>query len=70
MFERMMERVTRTVGRRTQERIGKLAEEMQAAAPAGVRVAPTEEGVRLSGPALRRRFALDPALRWVTAALR
>jgi hypothetical protein len=40
------------------------------AAPPGLAVEPAAEGVRLSGRGLKRRFALEPALRWLTAVLR
>jgi hypothetical protein len=70
MFERLTERAVRKAERRTQSRIDRLATEIEASLPAGIRCAAAPEGVRLSGRGLRRRFTLDPALRWLTAALR
>jgi hypothetical protein len=43
---------------------------VRAELPAGIEARATVEGVALSGHGLRRRFALDPALRWLTARLR
>ncbi len=70
MFELLMDRISRTAERRRRERIEALAERMQAAAPLGIAIEPAAEGVRLSGRGLKRRFALEPALRWLTAVLR
>lgn len=70
MFERLMERAARKAGQRTQARIVTLASRMEGALPSGIDCEAAREGVRLSGRGLRRRFALDPALRWLTAALR
>ncbi len=70
MFERLTERAVRKAEQRTQARIERLATDIEAALPAGIRCAAAPDGMRLSGRGLRRRFALDPALRWLTAALR
>lgn len=70
MFERTVERVRVKAERRATARIEALAERMEPALPRDIRAEPTAEGVSLSGRALRRRFALDPALRWVTSVLR
>ncbi len=70
MFERAMARVGRLAERRRRKRIDVLAERMREAVPRGIELEAAPEGVRLSGRDLRRRFALDPALRWLTAVLR
>ncbi len=70
MFERGMVRISRVAERRRRDRIETLAEGMRAAAPLGIAVEPAAEGVRLSGRGLKRRFALEPALRWLAAVLR
>jgi hypothetical protein len=38
--------------------------------PQGIDVTVEDRGIRLLGRHLARRFALDPALRWLTARLR
>ena len=70
MFERAVGRISRAAERRRRDRINGLADRMRAAVPGGIEVEPTENGVRLSGRGLRRRFAFEPALRWLTAVLR
>jgi hypothetical protein len=70
MFERVFARVSRSAERRRRERIEMLAEHMRAAVPGDIEVEPAPEGVRLAGRDLKRRFALDPAMRWLTAVLR
>lgn len=70
MFEQTFARVSRSAERRRLARIEMLAERMRAAVPGGIEVEPVPEGVRLSGGDLRARFALDPALRWLTTVLR
>ncbi|HEX8532726.1 MAG TPA: hypothetical protein VF662_01000 [Allosphingosinicella sp.] len=70
MFERTLARIRVNADLRAAARIQALAERMEPALPRGVRAEPAPEGVLLSGRALRRRFALEPALRWLTAVLR
>ena len=70
MFERTLGRVGTKAERRTQARIGALAARLEPALPGDISAEPTSEGVLLSGRGLRRRFALDPALRWLTSVLR
>jgi hypothetical protein len=69
MFENLEARATRTAARRARQRTEALADEMQAALPAGIRVEADDNGVRLSGAALGRRRALEAALRWTIAGL-
>jgi hypothetical protein len=70
MFERLTDRGEKAAERRARARTDALAEQMKAEAPPGVTITLAARGVLLSGRALRRRFALEPALRWLTAALR
>ena len=70
MFERTMSRVRLEAERRAKARIEMVAERMATALPRDIAAEPTPEGVLLSGRGLRRRFALDPALRWLTSVLR
>lgn len=70
MFERMMIRAASRAEARARAATAALAERMLAELPRGVTAEAGEDGVQLSGRHLRRRFALDPALRWLTARLR
>lgn len=70
MFEAMTRRVGLVAERRARTRAVQLAERVEANVPPGVIIEAVPEGVRLSGRGLRRRFALEPALRWLTAGLR
>lgn len=67
MFETLEARAARAAARRARQRAAALADEMRAALPPDIRVEADLEGVRLSGPALGRRRALDAALRWTIA---
>ncbi|HWT11980.1 MAG TPA: hypothetical protein VN231_04440 [Allosphingosinicella sp.] len=67
MFETMADRAGRLARRRAEERRSELAQELAAELRDGVRVEETEQGVRLSGRAIGRRFALEPRLRWLLA---
>ena len=70
MFERLMERATRSAERRAKSKIVDLAVRMRAELPRGVQVEVVRDGVRLCGRRLKLRFVLEPALRWLTAKLR
>lgn len=70
MFERLMARAQRCVERRAEYRVERLAEGLRSERVRGVKVRVEGRAVILSGRGLRRRFALDPALRWLTARLR
>lgn len=65
MFERLMERARKAAERRAAGQVLELTERMRAEAPGGVRIEAGEGGVVLSGRGLRRRFAVEPALRWL-----
>lgn len=70
MLERLFERGARLAERRAGETVLELGEAMRAELPADVDVEADAGGVVLSGPGLRRRFALEPVLRWLTATFR
>ncbi|MEA3011473.1 MAG: hypothetical protein QOD42_18 [Sphingomonadales bacterium] len=67
MFETLAMRAARAAKRRADARAAALADEMRAALPPDIGVAADDGGVRLSGPALRRRRALEAMLRWTIA---
>jgi hypothetical protein len=67
MFETLEARAARAAARLARRRAAALAEEMRASLPGDIAVAVDRDGVRLSGRALRRRRALDAALRWTIA---
>lgn len=69
MFEPLTARAARAAERRARERAAALAGEIRAALPSDIRVEAEAQGVRLSGRALRRRMALDSALRWTLSGL-
>jgi hypothetical protein len=65
-FEGLEARADRRARERAKARRESLAAELGEALP-GARAEAVEEGVRLSGRGLKRRFARDPALRWLIA---
>lgn len=69
MFESLMTRAARVAERRAAAQARRIATALEAALPGDVRVAAEAQGVRLSGRALGRRLALDPALKWTLAGL-
>ena len=70
MFERLSERVERDARERAEARASELAERMRAILPGGIEAEAAPEGVLLTGRGIARRFALDPALRWLAAGPR
>ncbi|HEX6374611.1 MAG TPA: hypothetical protein VFZ91_02715 [Allosphingosinicella sp.] len=70
MFERLMRHGAALAETRARRRRSELAEALREAAPDGVGVSEEEEAVALSGRGLGRRFALEPALRWLIAGRR
>jgi hypothetical protein len=70
MFERMIGRAGRIGKARARARTAQLSERLRAELPRGITAEETEAGVRLVGRGLARCLALEPALRWLTAALR
>jgi hypothetical protein len=65
MLERLIRRGAALAQGAARRRRGELAEALRGEAPAGVEVSEEEDRVVLSGPGLGRRFALEPALRWL-----
>lgn len=56
--------------RRAREKAAELAAKMRAELPRGIAAEAVEEGVRLSGRGIARRFALDAGLRWLAGRVR
>ena len=69
MFESLMARAAHAADRRAAEQARRLAAEFAAAVPGDVGVAAVADGVRLSGRALKRRLAIDQALKWTIQGL-
>ncbi|HEX8573354.1 MAG TPA: hypothetical protein VF759_11450 [Allosphingosinicella sp.] len=67
MFERLMIHGAALAAAAARRRRAELAEALAQEAPAGVEASESEGGVVLSGRGLGRRFALEPALRWLLA---
>jgi len=65
MFDGLEARVRRRLEARARARREALAAELAQALPKDMQIEAAEEGVRLSGRGLVRRYALDPALRWL-----
>lgn len=70
LFERAAQRAAELAARRAEERADSLVERMQDELPAGIGAERIAEGVRLFGPGLRRRLALDSRLRWLMERFR
>ena len=69
MLERLDARARRLAQARAAAKRGDIADRLRAGLPAGVSVAEEEEGVGLLGRRLKRRAALDPALRGLLGRL-
>lgn len=69
MFERLVQRAERAGAGRAERRRRQIAESLSAELPEGIAVAVSRAGVALSGHGLKRRIALDPALRALTGGL-
>lgn len=65
MFERLMTRGAALAEAAARRRRAELAEDLGEDAPAGVSVNEEDGAVALSGSGLKRRFAFEPALRWL-----
>jgi len=65
MFERLTARAEAAAARRAEAQRARIA----ARIPAALHPEASADGVRLSGRGLRRRLALDPALKWLLAGL-
>jgi hypothetical protein len=70
MLERLMIRSAELAAKAARRRRGELARALAEEAPAGVRVSEEEGLVALEGPGLKRRFAVEPALRWLASGRR
>ena len=70
MFERLQDRVKRRAEQRVEQEIMEVRNLLSAALPPGVAVEAVPNGVLVSGRALVRRFALEPALRWLVTGPR
>lgn len=70
MFERLAERVRRRAQARARERSEALAAQLRRELPAGIDASARDEGIVLTGRALRRRFALERELLWLTGRLK
>lgn len=69
MFEALSARAARAAERRAVEQAQRIAARLDEALPADVRVRVDGSDVQLSGRALGRRLALDPALKWTIAEM-
>jgi hypothetical protein len=69
MFDSLIARAGRAAERRAAERARLLAAALAGALPGDIAVAEDADGVRLMGRALKRRLALDPALKWTIVGL-
>ena len=69
MFERIEERIGRAALALARRRIATIAERLSGELPRGVAAEIAADGVRLTGRGLRRRLALQPALRALLARL-
>jgi len=65
MFERLTEHAGDIAERRAQSRRDEVAERLRQTLPRGIEVDVENEGVRLGGRMLARRFGLDAGLRWL-----
>ena len=70
MLERLIPRGAALARKAVRNRLAALAAELRDEAPEGVAVSEEEGAVALSGRGLKRRFALDPELRWLLAGRR
>ena len=70
MLEKAIERARLRGAEQARLQARRLAEAAADAAPAGVAVEDSEEGFALAGRGLRRRLALEPALRWLMERMR
>jgi len=65
MFERLMLHGAALAQKAARARRGSLAASLREEVPEDVRVSEAEDEVALSGRGLKRRFTLDPELRWL-----
>ena len=70
MLDGVEGRLRRLADRAVARRRLEAAERIGAGLPQGIEAERVAGGVRLSGRGLKRRFALEPALRWLLMRLR
>lgn len=70
MFERLLLHGAALARNAARNRAASLARALREEAPEGILVSGEEAAVALSGRGLRRRFALDPQLRWLISGRR
>jgi hypothetical protein len=70
MFEKLMLHGAALARKAAGARRAELAEALRDEAPGGVRVSEEEEQVALEGRGLKRRFELEPGLRWLVPGRR
>ena len=70
MLERLMERGARLARERARVRADQLARDLRPHLPDNATGEAREDGVRIEGPGMRRRFALEAGLRWLAAGLK
>ncbi len=70
MLKAVEARLLQIAQRRTQARARAVLERLRGALPADVSTQESPDGAIVAGRGLKRRFALDPALRWLSAGLR
>jgi 5-enolpyruvylshikimate-3-phosphate synthase len=70
MLEKAIERARLRGAERARRHARRLAQAAAEAAPAGVAVEESGDGFALAGPGLKRRLALEPALRWLVERVR
>lgn len=69
MFEALTARAAARAARRARARATALADALRETLPRGIEVTSDDDGVRLAGRGLSRRFALDARLRWTILGL-
>jgi hypothetical protein len=69
MLERLLEHGSGKARARAERRAAELAERIGEKLPRGATACAAAEGVTVAGRGLGRRFALEPALRWLALGL-
>jgi hypothetical protein len=70
MFEGLEPRARRAAERRAKARAAELAQQMGELLPRGISAEAVDGGVAVSGRGIRRRWLLEPALRWMIGELK
>lgn len=70
MFDRITRRAEAAAAERARVRARGLADRVRAELPRGIEADAVNGGLVLVGRALKRRFALNPMLRWLFARLK